>query len=88
MIGGYVPMQGGGIDHLAVVTARMKGWQTRTFQEKVCHHHRKQGSASHGALKSKFRVGALDYALGGHPVWELFRVAYQMTKRPLIAGDA
>jgi glycosyltransferase involved in cell wall biosynthesis len=86
MIGGYVPMQGGGIDHLAVVTARMKGWQTRTYPEKVCHHHRKQGSASNAALKSKFRVGTLDYALGGHPVWELFRAVYQMTKRPFIVG--
>src|SRR5882672_171882 len=30
-IGGYVPVKGGGVDHIAVITARMKGWQTRTF---------------------------------------------------------
>jgi GT2 family glycosyltransferase len=87
-IGGYVPIQGGGIDHVAVLSARMQGWQTRTFPEKVCHHHRKQGSASNGPLKIKFRVGALDYALGGHPAWELFRVVYQMTKRPFVAGGS
>lgn len=86
MVGGYIPMRGGGIDHLAVITARMKGWETRTFLERVCHHHRKQGSASNGTLKAKFRVGALDYALGGHPLWELLRVLYQMAKRPLIIG--
>ena len=34
-IGGYVPMKLGGIDHVAVITARMRGWTTRTFTEKV-----------------------------------------------------
>jgi biofilm PGA synthesis N-glycosyltransferase PgaC len=85
-IGGYTPVKGGGIDHIAVITARMKGWKTRTFTEKVCLHHRVIGSAEHGALTSKFRVGALDYALGGHPLWEMFRTMYQMTKRPFVIG--
>src|SRR5881628_1965657 len=44
-IGGYVPVKSGGIDHIAVITARMKGWKTRTFTEKICLHHRKIGSA-------------------------------------------
>ncbi len=35
---------------------------------------------------ARFRCGALDYALGGHPVWELFRTVYQMTKRPFAVG--
>ena len=30
-IGGYVQVKGGGIDWIAVTTARMKGWKTRTF---------------------------------------------------------
>src|SRR5439155_12900101 len=49
-IGGYVPVKSGGIDHIAVITARMQGWKTRTFTEKVCLHHRKIGSAERGAL--------------------------------------
>jgi hypothetical protein len=85
-IGGYVPVKSGGIDHIAVITARMKGWKTRTFTEKICLHHRKMGSAERGALAAKFKVGALDYALGGHPVWELFRTAYQMTRKPYVIG--
>lgn len=85
-IGGYVPVKSGGVDHIAVITARMKGWKTRTFTEKICLHHRKIGSAERGALKAKFQVGALDYALGGHPVWEIFRTAYQMTKKPYFLG--
>src|SRR5579862_8655734 len=42
-IGGYVPVKGGCIDHIAVVSSRMKGWKTRTYTEKVCHHHREMG---------------------------------------------
>ena len=85
-IGGYVPVKGGGVDHIAVITARMKGWKTRTFPEKVCLHLRPIGTAQRGVLKARFRTGALDYALGGHPVWECFRTVYQMTKRPYVLG--
>jgi glycosyltransferase involved in cell wall biosynthesis len=85
-IGGYKPVKGGGIDYLAVLTARMKGWKTRTFTNKVCMHHREMGTAQHGLLKSRFKYGAKDYAFGNHPLWELCRTVYQMTQRPLIIG--
>jgi glycosyltransferase involved in cell wall biosynthesis len=87
-IGGYVPVKSGGIDHIAVITARMKGWKTRTFTEKICLHHRKIGTAERGALEAKFRVGELDYALGGHPLWEIFRTVHQMSKKPYVLGGA
>jgi glycosyltransferase involved in cell wall biosynthesis len=84
-IGGYVAVRGGGVDHIAVLTARMKGWKTRSFIEKQ-YFHRNMGSAKHGPVGYKFAVGRLDYALGGHPLWEVFRAAYQMTKKPWILG--
>ncbi len=85
-IGGYVPVKGGGIDLIAVITARMKGWKTRTFTERTCLHHRGMGTAQHGVLKARFRNGAKDYAFGHHPLWELSRTAYQMTRRPFVLG--
>jgi glycosyltransferase involved in cell wall biosynthesis len=85
-IGGYVPVKGGGVDFVAVTTARMRGWKTRTFTDKTCLHHRVMGTAQHGTLKAKFRVGVKDYALGNHPLWEAFRILYQMTKKPLLIG--
>lgn len=85
-IGGYVPMEGGGIDHVAVLTARMKGWHTRTFTEKKSQHHRKQGTANRSLLRDKYRIGTLDYRLGGHPLWEVFRAFYQLGKPPVILG--
>ena len=44
-IGGYVPIKGGGIDWVAVTTARMKGWLTYSYDERMFHHHRKMGTA-------------------------------------------
>ena len=85
-IGGYVPVKGGGIDHIAVVTARMKGWKTKTFTDKVCFHHRKIGTAQNGVLVSRFKYGARDYVFGNHPLWEFFRASYQMSKEPFVIG--
>ncbi|MGB8324087.1 MAG: glycosyltransferase family 2 protein [Candidatus Acidiferrum sp.] len=85
-IGGYQPVKGGGIDHIAVLTARMKGWKTRTFTEKMSIHHRPMGTAERGTFKARFKTGSLDYALGGHPLWELFRTCYQMGRRPVLMG--
>ncbi len=85
-IGGYMPLKGGCIDHVAVLSARLHGWQTRTFIEKVCVHHRKMGTALQGTLKAKFKLGAKDHSVGNHPLWELFRMAYQMKHRPYVVG--
>ncbi len=85
-IGGYVPIKGGGIDWTAVTTARMKGWQTRTFTEKTCLHHRQMGTGSASQLRGIYRHGQKDYYLGGHPLWQMFRGSYQMTRRPYVIG--
>src|ERR1019366_745988 len=85
-IGGYVPVKIGGIDLVAVLKARMKGWQTRTFPEKTCVHHRVMGTAKQNRLAVAFVGGGGDYMFGTHPAWELFRCIYQMTHRPIVLG--
>jgi biofilm PGA synthesis N-glycosyltransferase PgaC len=85
-IGGYFPHRAGGIDWIAVTTARMKGWETVSFRERSCRHHRNIGTAGRGRIGSAFSCGERDYYLGGHPVWEIFRVGYRCTKRPYVAG--
>jgi hypothetical protein len=88
-IGGYTPVKGGGIDVIAVLGARMKGWRTQTFTEKTCFHHRLMGSAKEPRkMVLGFSAGQKDYRLGFHPVWELFRSVYQMTRKPYIVGGA
>jgi glycosyltransferase involved in cell wall biosynthesis len=85
-IGGYVPNPAGGIDWIAVTTARMKGWKTRNFPDKRFHHLRVMGTAERSSIGAMFDYGAKDYFLGGSPVWQIFRVAYRTAKRPIILG--
>ena len=85
-IGGYKPIKGGGIDWVAVTTARMKGWTTRTFTDIVCYHHRPMGTASSGKLKAWFKLGTQDYYLGGHPLWQVVRSCLQMKNKPYVVG--
>ncbi len=85
-VGGYIPIKGGAIDWIAVTTARMKGWQTRTFLEKACFHHRKLGTGNDSPLMVRFHYGKKAYYVGGHPVWEILRGFFQMREKPYIIG--
>jgi glycosyltransferase involved in cell wall biosynthesis len=83
-IGGYEPIKSGGIDLVAVLTARMKGWQALTFTERTCTHHRKQGSALNRGLRLILNDGKKDYLLGSHPLWQVCRCAFHLRRRPYI----
>jgi biofilm PGA synthesis N-glycosyltransferase PgaC len=85
-VGGYLPVKGGSIDHIAVISARMLGWKTRTFPEKYCEHHREMGTAQRSMLLSKFKLGVKDYTVGNHPLWEVFRAVYQLKSPPMVVG--
>jgi biofilm PGA synthesis N-glycosyltransferase PgaC len=88
-IGGYQPIKTGGIDLTAVITARMKGWQTRNFTEKTSFHHRKQGSAKHGVMRGAFYDGRADYLLGCDPAWQMFRTMYRLVSaKPFVVSGA
>jgi poly-beta-1,6-N-acetyl-D-glucosamine synthase len=81
-IGGYRPIKGGGVDLVALLSARMHGWETRSHTDRILIHHRPTGTATNGKWMVNFNDGRKDYMLGGHPIWELFRASYQMTKKP------
>ena len=85
-IGGYKPIEGGGIDWLAVTTARMMGWKTRTFTERAVIHQRTIGTGGGTRLSFLFRQGVKEYYLGNHPVWQVFRALYQMKHKPYGIG--
>jgi poly-beta-1,6-N-acetyl-D-glucosamine synthase len=83
-IGGYFANKAGGIDWIAVTTARMMGWKTRSYREKSFFHYRHLGTAERSVFAAAFSYGEKDYYLGGHPLWELFRVTYRMVKPPYV----
>lgn len=86
-IGGYIANRKGGIDWIAVTTARMRGWRTCSFGDKSFHHHRSLGTGESSSWAALFNYGRKDYYLGNHPLWEMFRIMYRMAKRPYaVAG--
>lgn len=85
-IGGYQTIKSGGIDLIAVLSARAKGWETKTFVEKSFEHHRSQGGAQRSGIKERLHAGRKDYLLGNHPAWEVFRSIYQMQRKPYVVG--
>ena len=85
-IGGYVQSHCGGVDWIAVMQARMRGWKVRSFPERRFHHLRPMGTAEKGKIAALFAYGRKDYYLGGSPIWQLFRVAYRITKKPYVIG--
>ncbi len=85
-VGGYVPNRAGGIDWIAVMAARMKGWKVRCFREKRFHHYRPLGTAEKSKLRASFEYGERAYYLGGSPLWHLFRVVYRIPRKPFLVG--
>lgn len=86
-IGGYTPIPIGGEDRVIVLSARMNGWQTRTFPERNVTHNRIMG-VNHGKILSiRFKQGRKDYLLGNAPVWQLLRFLFQLKQKPLIIGS-
>ena len=47
---------------------------------------RPMGSANRGRFASGLHAGARAYALGWHPLWQVFRCLYQMTRQPYVTG--
>ena len=85
-IGGYTASPAGGVDWIAVMTARLKGWTTHSFAEKRYHHHRLMGTAEKSPVAALFSYGQKDYYLGGSPLWQMFRVTYRLKKKPILVG--
>lgn len=85
-IGGYKPSRAGGVDLIATLCARMNGWKTRTFPDKVLIHYRQQGTADSHKLLVELHNGRKDYMFGGHPLWEVFRAMYRLSRKPVILG--
>ena len=85
-VGGYVASPAGGVDWIAVMTARLKGWTVRSFADKRYHHHRLMGTAEKSPVAALFSYGQKDYYLGGSPLWQMFRVTYRLLKKPYIVG--
>ncbi|MCE5229784.1 glycosyltransferase family 2 protein [bacterium] len=85
-IGGYQPMDIGGIDALAEIMARSHGWGARTFRDLPVYHYGRVTTGGRNMLASRFRKGIINYHLGYHPLFQIAAGCYRMLHPPLILG--
>lgn len=84
-VGGYVALPYGGADSLAEIRARSLGWHVRSIPELAVFHHRPTGSAG-GLLRTRFRMGLMDYSLGYYPIFEFLKCVRRVSERPFLIG--
>ena len=85
-IGEWVPLEFGGEDSYAEISARQHGWKVRTFDDAEILHHRRTGSASSNFMKYKFREGKVEYSLGYHPLFQIIKCVGRLNEKPYIIG--
>jgi glycosyltransferase involved in cell wall biosynthesis len=86
-LGGYKPFSWAGADWHAEVTLRMKGWHVQSFRELRVDHHRPTGGGF-GLLRYCYRGGVMDYYIGTHPLFEVFRLARRVRSKPYLVCAA
>jgi glycosyltransferase involved in cell wall biosynthesis len=80
-IGGYLPVRGG-VDAVAEVMARMKGWEVRAFPEITVFHLRPTGAEKGSKWVICFNQGVDDYLLGYHFAFFLAKCISRSIEKP------
>lgn len=86
-VGGLMPMKYGGEDAAACFSARMHGWETKSFPDMLVIHHRPTGFAGKNLLKTRLRDGYVEYNLGYHPLFQFIKCVKRVTQKPYFIGS-
>jgi len=76
-----------GWDTADVLTAQMKGWETRRFPDISFVHYRPTGTRRKGISGGKFYLGRMQYRFGYTLSYTLLKAAYRSFERPYIIGS-
>lgn len=86
-IGGYIAVKTGGIDAIAEVMARMKGWKVRTFRELSAYHHGIIGRNAGSIYRKYYSYGIRDYHIGYNLLFMTVKALVKLKKKPYIIGS-
>lgn len=86
-VGGYLPLQHGGIDAAAEINAKMLGWKVRKFPNYKVFEQRRTGSAQARPLRAKVREGRRFHSLGYGVLFFLARCVYRINDPPFLIGS-
>jgi len=85
-IGGYLPLEYGASDSLAVLMAKMKGWQVRSLPALRVRHYRPSSSAD-GQMRGAFHRGLMEAAFGYDAAFMVAKSLRRLTFRPRVMGS-
>lgn len=86
-IAGYRRIRTGGVDTVAMIMARMKGWEVKSFPELRVLHHTKAGTKEASIHRARYREGIRDYYIGYHPLFFTARSIRRLLNQPVILGS-
>lgn len=87
-IGGFRSLRWGGVDTLAGVMARERGWLTRTFADIQYQHLREMGTEGVSTiLETRFKNGRRDQKLGMHPIYGALKFLKRFSEKPYFLGS-
>jgi glycosyltransferase involved in cell wall biosynthesis len=85
--GGYYPFKYGNEDGYVEIKARMKGWETRTFEDINIIHLRPTGTEWGSNIKLRFISGKIEYFYGFLFYYHFLRIIANSIKQPFIIGS-
>ena len=84
-IGGYQLATVGGVDSLAELNARMKGWETRSFPHLPVYHHKPIDSATaRNGIHIAYRAGMTEYHIGTYPLFAILKAFRRWRQSPMM----
>jgi poly-beta-1,6-N-acetyl-D-glucosamine synthase len=78
-IGGYMPLEGGGIDAAAEITARMHGWSVRKVTNNPVFEQRPTGNSHGSSWRASYREGIQYHRIGYSTLFYCLRSAYRLS---------
>lgn len=86
-IGGYLPIESGGVDAAAEIMARMRGWSVRKVANNAVYEQRRTGHAHGRPWRAAYKEGIHYHRLGYNLVFYCLRCAYRVADPPFLLGS-
>jgi glycosyltransferase involved in cell wall biosynthesis len=86
-IGGYLPIESGGIDAAAEIMSRMHGWTVRKVAGNPAYEQRRTGYAHGRPWKAAYKEGVHYHRLGYNTLFYGLRCLYRLGDPPFVLGS-
>jgi hypothetical protein len=87
-IGGYQPLLYGAIDVISTASARLRGWETRAFDDLRFVHRRRTGTGDESSMiKVNYDDGVRDYSIGSSFLFVAAKCVRRLGDDPKILGS-